>query len=471
MATRSISRTDSFELIVRQTSDVFAAEVDCGIEEKCDCLPNNEPLLDRTVEAPAETKVSNFKKLFLPVFLPQVPAYGVNAMLTPVLPSYVMEHFGLSAATAGLATACLSLAPVILDMPQNIIADRVGPHALGVFSAACLIGSGIIGAAADVSSSFAMLLLARICNGCGQSTWQMSRVLLMARAPPAERAGALAAVGGMQRFAGLISPLLGSLLASHFTILGVFAAQTCLGLIVLPLALLPVLAPTSSLLPDYIRGSGVGGAGQQTSISGMMRCAVRNRSDFATAGMACLLLGVLRQAKDFLIVLKIADLGGSMADKGFAVTMAYVFDFSLSPVSAMLMNTFGRKFSLGPALLVISLACGLLGTSASDSIRATVVIACLAGAGNGISSGLGMTLGSDIAVQREKEGRTVSKAEFLGPWREMQDLGMLLGPTVAGAVITAMSFVAATRMCLVIGFAAAAFTAVFVEEPFRPSHK
>merc|ERR1711933_263257 len=148
----------------------------------------------------------------------------------------------------------------------------------------------------------------------------------------------------------------------------------------------------------------------------------------ATAGLACLSLGVLRQAKDFLIVLKISSLGGSMADKGLAVTMAYVLDFSFSPVSGILMNRLGRKFSLAPALLVLSVACGLLGAPISDSVGKTVAIACLAGAGNGISSGLGMTFGSDIAVRREGEGRATSMAEFLGPWRSMQDFGQLLGP-------------------------------------------
>jgi len=477
LAGSSRSRKDSdIEQITRRASEVFAAEADCGVEQTVDLLPYKEPLLGQTAEAVPPPKTNgfastNFCKLTLPVFLPQVPAYGVNQMLSPILPSYVMDQFGLSAATAGLAASCLAFAPVVLDMPQNIIADKVGPHALGIFAALCLSASGIVGVMADSSGSFVVLLLARVCNGCGQSTWQMSRVLLMARAPSQERAGALAAVGGMQRLSGLICPLFGSLLASRFTMLGVFAAQTCLGLLVLPLALLPVLAPSSPLIPDYIRGSGVGSSHRRTSVSGMLQCARRNWVDFATAGLAVLSLAMLRQAKDFLIVLKIISLGGNLADRGLAVTMAYMFDFAFSPVAGILMNKLGRKWSLGSALLVIGIACGLLSTKVSDSILATQVIACLAGAGNGISSGLGMTFGSDIAVRREEEGRAVSKAEFLGPWREMQDLGMFLGPTAAGAIITAMSFWAASRMFLAAGIASVAFMVVFVEEPLKPDHK
>lgn len=85
--------------------------------------------------------------------------------------------------------------------------------------------------------------------------------------------------------------------------------------------------------------------------------------------------------------------------------------------------------------------------------------------------GVVATFASDIAVRREKEGRSVSKAEFLGPWREMQDLGSLLGPMVSGAMITAVSFSAATKMCFAIGVVSTAFMAACVEEPFHPDQK
>jgi len=456
---------------MRSTSQVFGAEVDPEVALHSEPLKNELLLAASAPAGPpgADEGKGDFRKLVLPVFFPQIPAYGVNSLLTPILPGYVMQHYGLNAARAGLASACMFMSPVILDLPQNIIADKVGPHALGIAAALCLIGAGVVGVAADVLSCFPLLLLARIFNGCGQSLWQMSRVLILARAPSKIRATAMATVGGMQRLGSLICPMLGSALALHFTIYGVFVAQILLGFMVLLLAVLPVLLPeTTKLVPRFVLGSGVKSADKQTSVRGTLRCAVRNWRDFATAGLASLMLAWLRQAKDFLIVLKINQLGGGPAMSGLAVTLAYVFDFSCSPVAGVLMSRFGRKFSLAPALLMLGLACGLLGTDLASTPHSVLAIACLAGAGNGISSGLGMTLGSDIAVLREQEGLAISKSEFLGPWREMQDCGMLLGPAISGALVTVFSFPVAAATCAAIGSGAALFTAWSVEETLQP---
>uniref|UniRef100_A0A7S2NC60 Major facilitator superfamily (MFS) profile domain-containing protein n=1 Tax=Zooxanthella nutricula TaxID=1333877 RepID=A0A7S2NC60_9DINO len=452
--------------IVRSVSPVLVAELDAeGAHDYLEDAPQKEALLATRPAQKNSGEVSGeFCKLALPVFLPQFPAYGVNGLITPVLPAYVMHHFGRDAATAGIATACMSLAPVVLDLPQNIVADRVGPHLLGVAAAVCLVACGVVGVMSDLSNCFALFLVSRVLNGMGQSAWQISRVLLLARAPTSLRAKALSCVGGVQRLGNMVGPLIGSLMTARFTIYGVFACQLACGLFLLPLALWPVLAPATAPIPDFARGSGVGGEGKQSSVGSMMVCAARNWTDLATAGLACLALCWLRQTKDFLIVLKINDLGGGAELCGLAVSMAYFFDVAFAPVSGWLMTRFGRKYSLAPALAVVGLGCGALATPLAASPWHVLGLACVCGAGNGITSGLGMTMGSDIAVKLEKQGLARSKAEFLGPWREMQDLGMFLGPAVSGAVVAALSFKAAAGSCAALGVVGAVFTVFLVRE-------
>merc|ERR1712232_1415841 len=166
---------------------------------------------------------------------------------------------------------------------------------------------------------------------------------------------------------------------------------------------------------------------------------------------------------------------GAFETSSVAVTMAYLLDVLCSPLSGVLMNI-GRKVSLGLALLVIGTACGLLGTPVADSVGAVVAIACLAGAGNGISSGLAMTVGSDLANRLRGQERCVSTAEFLGPWREMMDGGMLLGPMVAGAVISSFSLPVAAAVCAGFSVAAVVLMLACVEEtlvrqPSSPTNK
>lgn len=449
----------------------------CGVEHSSAANLGDSPLLPlveplgRTNGGSEGDAVGSREccKMMLPAFIPQMPVYAINMMAIPVLPNYVVEHFGLSVAYAGVASSCLSLAPALLDLPGHILADRVGPHALGVFAALCCLGCGLIGLIADVTTCFPLFLLSRSLNGVGQSTWQMSRVLLIARAPSALRAHALAMIGCAARIGSLLSPLVGSHLTSAYGIRGMFAAQSICGLLVVPLALLPVLAPSTWLVPNFVRGSGVGRRQACTSLFGMAKCIANNWRDYATAGFALLLLNVLRQSQYFLLVLKVHAVGGGVAEAGMAVTLTNVFAVMCSPVSGLLMGSLGRKFSLGPALLVCGASCGLLGTPwVRASLPGVMVLACLGGVGNGLSSGTGMCIGSDLAVRREFEGSAVSKAEFLGPWREMMDVGLLLGPSLVGLLITAVSLPTAACACAAAGGFGVAHVIFAVEETLRP---
>jgi MFS family permease len=77
------------------------------------------------------------------------------------------------------------------------------------------------------------------------------------------------------------------------------------------------------------------------------------------------------------------------------------------------------------------------------------------GLGNGMSSGILMTLGSDVAP---REGR----AHFLGMWRVLQDSGGALGPLIASAGAALGSLAAGIWVTGALGGAAAAALARWV---------
>ena len=70
----------------------------------------------------------------------------------------------------------------------------------------------------------------------------------------------------------------------------------------------------------------------------------------------------------------------------------------------------------------------LAAMSLVDSYTWLIMVAVAAGIANGLSTGIVMTLGTDLAPAAER-------GEFLGLWRLMTDFGTASGPIVVSAVV------------------------------------
>jgi MFS family permease len=84
-----------------------------------------------------------------------------------------------------------------------------------------------------------------------------------------------------------------------------------------------------------------------------------------------------------------------------------------------------------------------------------MLAALLIGFGNGISSGLNMTLGADFSPDN-------GRGQFLGIWRFMADAGATGGPVLLSAVTAVAALGAGVAATGVIGFAAAVVFAVTI---------
>ena len=80
---------------------------------------------------------------------------------------------------------------------------------------------------------------------------------------------------------------------------------------------------------------------------------------------------------------------------------------------------------------------------------ATVLaVSCVLGFGNGIGSGLVMTLGADFSPD-------VGRAAFLGIWRQLSDTGNTLGPLTLSGVTALVGLAPAVAVNALLGLAAA----------------
>ncbi len=99
-----------------------------------------------------------------------------------------------------------------------------------------------------------------------------------------------------------------------------------------------------------------------------------------------------------------------------------------------IMDRFGRMWVALPAMIV--LGAGFVLLPLTSTAVAIGLVACLMGLGNGISSGIVLTLGADVAPD---EGRR----QFLGGWRLCADLGNVAGPGLVSLIALAFPLGAA----------------------------
>src|SRR5690349_15180451 len=117
-------------------------------------------------------------------------------------------------------------------------------------------------------------------------------------------------------------------------------------------------------------------------------------------------------------------LAATMPDLG-EEKRAAALDVAFKCPGGWLMDTRGRMVVAVPVVLSMAVACLLL-PLATDAVSVALVMALIA-CGNGLGSGIVMTLGADAAPA---DGRS----QFLGAWRLCGDIGNTGGPLLVGAL-------------------------------------
>ncbi len=91
-----------------------------------------------------------------------------------------------------------------------------------------------------------------------------------------------------------------------------------------------------------------------------------------------------------------------------------------------------------------------------------LMVAMLIGFGNGIGSGMMMTLGADHAP---RQGR----AHFLGVWRLMSDVGATCGPALLSLLAATLTLGAGIAVTGLLAFVAAGQLAYWIPRARRPA--
>ncbi len=184
---------------------------------------------------------------------------------------------------------------------------------------------------------------------------------------------------------------------------------------------------------------------------GVFRTMWRYRGVLSRLGLAAASLSAVRSARQVVLPLWGVSIGLDAQTIALVVGISGAIDFALFYASGQVMDRFGRLWAALPAMVLMG--SGFLALAFTHDLSQAAMwfalFAAVLGVGNGLSSGILLTLGADVAPQDDP-------AAFLGSWRTLTDAGGAIAPLLVSAVAAAVSLSVATGVIGAIGLAGAA---------------
>lgn len=382
----------------------------------------------------------SFKQIAVPAFGPSLLfGLGEGAIL-PIIP-LMARDLGASVPTAALIVALISIGSLLNNIPASLITVRWGERwaivAAGLWSA--------LGMALCVLTSHLGLFAAGcLMVGMSQAVYNLARQSYMTEAVPvAYRARALSTLGGVMRIGMFIGPFLGAAAVHAFGLAAAFGVGIA-G--VLGAAAIGARVPDLEL-PPVAPGQA---PRERATIGSTLR---DHRRVFLTVGIGVLLVSAVRASRQVVIPLWADHLALAPAVASLVYGLAGGIDMLVFYPAGKVMDHKGRLWVAVPSMLIMGTAMLLMPFTTGFT---TLLVASLAiGFGNGIGSGMIMTLGADNAPRH-------GRAHFLGVWRLLSDIGSSSGPALLSFLAGSLSLAAGIGTTGLIAFAAAGALAYWI---------
>ncbi|WP_109472292.1 MFS transporter [Ornithinimicrobium cavernae] len=381
-----------------------------------------------------------FQAVVLGAFVPSV-LFGIAiGVVLPLLPLSA-TRLGGGLATAGVIAALIPVGKIIADLPAGALAARIGDRGAMLLAA----GVGMVGlACVAVATELWLLGAGALVLGAATAVFNLARHAYLTEITPADkRARVLSTLGGMHRIGYFIGPFLGALVVAGASIRPAYwLAAGCAAL-----AAVAVLVVRD---PAHLRTTRGDRPGPPVTLLGVM---ARHRRLFVTLGLTTFLVGAVRGARQTVLPLWGEHLGLDPEVISLIFGLSGALDMLLFYPAGKVMDHFGRLWIGIPSMVVLAISMTLL--PLAHTIPTLALVAALMGLGNGIGSGLIMTVGADVAPPGER-------AAFLGVWRLFQDTGDGAGPLVIAAGAALGSLAAGIWVTAALGVGAAAALARWV---------
>ncbi|WP_205791557.1 MFS transporter [Microbacterium sulfonylureivorans] len=376
-------------------------------------------------------------------------ALGEGAVI-PLIP-VIAAQLGADVATAALVASALVVGQLCGNIPAGWAVARIGERLTMAIAGLLSLGA-VVGLA--LAPSLGVFALAIFLIGFCAAAFGLARHSFMTtRVPLAFRARALSLLGGTFRLGMFIGPFVAAgllvLFGDEHAAIWFFAG--CLVATVLLVLLGP--DPEKQLTPskDDSRlaedtGEPVTGSIPTSERAGVFRTMWQYRRVLSRLGLAAASLSAVRSARQVVLPLWGVSIGLDAQTIALVVGISGAIDFALFYASGQVMDRFGRLWAALPAMLLMGL--GFIALSFTHDLDQSAMwfamFAAVLGVGNGLSSGILLTLGADVAPRSDP-------APFLGSWRTLTDAGGAVSPLVVSAIAAVTSLAVATGAVGLIG--------------------
>ncbi len=380
--------------------------------------------------APARREAT-IRSLGLSVYLPTfLFAVGQGAVI-PIV-ALAAKDTGASLAFAGFIVALRGIGILVFDVPAGWLVARFGERK-AMAAGTTLVIVALAGSAWSPSplifAGFTFIM------GCGWAVWLLARLTYVSEVMPAHLRGrALSTLGGINRTGNFVGPFVGAGVSALMGLDGAYYVHMISALAAWMLLFF--------LVKDGTEGVEHGDGGH----SGYGQVLRDHSNVFLTAGIAATAIQSLRATRQSILPLWAVHNGLDAADVSLIFGISLGMEMLLFYPAGSAMDRFGRKAVALPCLALMSL--GMLLLPLSSDFWTITAVGLVIGFGNGLGSGIVMTLGADFAPD-------IGRAQFLGAWRLCGDLGTAGGPLIAAGAAAIITLGGASILMGGIGLAGA----------------
>ncbi len=397
-----------------------------------------------------DARGASLASLVMPVYMPAMLLSTGSAAMNTFLPLFLQQlgaSVGLAAVVIGIGTAGV----LVFDLPSGFVTARYGERRTLVVSGVVMVAGALLTA---VSRSLVVAGLGIFLAYAAASFWFLGRLSFLRSALRVEKRGrGLATAGGVMRIGQLIGPVAGGYLAEAAGFRWIFygtAGLAFASLLCFSLFERGVQRAASPAPAGEPRDTESG-----PDLSTLMRVFRSKRRIFATAGLSMVILSFVRAGRGLVFPLWGQQIGLETSAIGLAVGLGSAIDTLMFYPAGALSDRFGRRWSAVSCMIVLSAGMALV--PLTHDFGWFLAVGLLTGFGNGLGSGINMTLAADFATGPEPE-------VFLGLWRLITDLGVAGAPIMIGLIAATASLAPSTVAIAAIGLAGAWFHARSVQE-------
>jgi MFS family permease len=185
-----------------------------------------------------------------------------------------------------------------------------------------------------------------------------------------------------------------------------------------------------------------------------------NRHVFVTLGLGMLLVSAVRTTRQTVIPLWADHLALEASVIAVIYGLASGIEMLLFYPAGKVMDQMGRRWVVVPSLVIMG--AGLLALPLTHNAQTLLLVAMVIAFGNGIGSGMMMTLGADHSPR-------YGRAHFLGLWRLMADAGALCGPVLLSLLAATLTLGAGVAVTGLLSFLAAGQLAYWIPRAQAPT--